>query len=89
MSRPSTLRASARVRPVKPSGAVRSMTPPPSRVQSFISLLDFTPEAIERCLGLATELKTATRGGRARGVHAARPAGTSRCSSTSRRCARA
>jgi ornithine carbamoyltransferase len=39
------------------------MTPPPSRVQSFISLLDFTPEAIERCLGLATELKTARAAG--------------------------
>ena len=63
MSRPSTLRASARVRPVKPSGAVRSVTPPPSRVQSFISLLDFTPDAIERCLGLATELKTARAAG--------------------------
>jgi ornithine carbamoyltransferase len=63
MNRPSTLRASARVRPVKPSGAARSMTPPPSRVQSFISLLDFTPDAIERCLGLATELKTARAAG--------------------------
>jgi len=63
MSRPSTLRASARVRPVKPSGSARSMTPPPSRVQSFTSLLDFTPEAIERCLGLATELKTARAAG--------------------------
>ena len=63
MNRPSTLRASARVRPVKPSGAARSVTPPPSRVQSFISLLDFTPDAIERCLGLATELKTARAAG--------------------------
>ena len=63
MNRPSTLRASARVRPVKPSGAARSITPPPSRVQSFISLLDFTPDAIERCLGLATELKTARAAG--------------------------
>jgi ornithine carbamoyltransferase len=32
-------------------------------VQSFISLLDFTPDAIERCLGLATELKTARAAG--------------------------
>src|SRR6185436_6255842 len=63
MSRPSTLHASTRVRAVKPSGAARSMTPPPSRVQSFISLLDFTPEAIERCLALATELKTARAAG--------------------------
>ena len=63
MSRPSTLRASARVRPVEPSDAARSVTPPPSRARSFISLLDFTPEAIERCLGLATELKTARAAG--------------------------
>jgi len=59
MSRPSTLRASARVRALKP-------TPPvtPMRARSFISLGDFTPEAIDRCLELAAELKAARAAGR-------------------------
>ena len=58
MSRPSTLRA-ARVRALKP-------TPPPApmKARSFISLGDFTPEAIDRCLELAAELKAARAAGR-------------------------
>jgi len=59
MSRPSTLRAGARVRALKP-------TPPaaPMKARSFISLGDFTPEAIDRCLELAAELKAARAAGR-------------------------
>jgi ornithine carbamoyltransferase len=60
MSRPSTLRASGRIRAVKPS---RPAAPPP-RARSFISLGDFTPEAIDRCLELAAELKIARAEGR-------------------------
>ena len=44
------------------SDAARSVTPPPSRAQDFLSLLDFTPK-LERCLGLAAELKTARAAG--------------------------
>jgi len=59
MSRPSTLRAGARVRALKP-------TPPPApmKARSFISLGDFTPEAIDHCLELAAELKAARAAGR-------------------------
>ncbi len=59
MSRPSPLRASARVRALKP-------TPPPApmKARSFISLGDFTPEAIDHCLELAAELKAARAAGR-------------------------
>jgi ornithine carbamoyltransferase len=41
-------------------------TPPatPMRARSFISLGDFTPEAIDRCLELAAELKAARAAGR-------------------------
>jgi ornithine carbamoyltransferase len=64
MSRPSTLRAGGRVRALKP-------TPPPApmKARSFISLGDFTPEAIDRCLELAAELK-ATRAAGRRGDYA-------------------
>jgi ornithine carbamoyltransferase len=59
MSRPSTLRASARVRALKPT-----LPPAPMKARSFISLGDFTPEAIDRCLALAAELKAARTAGR-------------------------
>jgi ornithine carbamoyltransferase len=59
MSRPSTLR-SARVRPLKAS---RPAPPEPTRARSFISLADFTPAAIERCLELAGDLKAARAAG--------------------------
>jgi ornithine carbamoyltransferase len=57
MSRPSTLRASARVRALKPS-------PAPMKARCFISLGDFTHEAIDRCLELAADLKAARAAGR-------------------------
>jgi ornithine carbamoyltransferase len=61
MSRPSTLRASARVRPLKAS---RPGPPAPPRARSFISLADFTPEAVDQCLELAADLKAARAAGR-------------------------
>ncbi len=61
MSRPSTLRASARVRALKPTPPA---PPVPMKARSFISLGDFTPEAIDRCLELAAELKASRAAGR-------------------------
>ena len=63
MSRPSMLRASTRVRAAKPSS---TQPPSASRVRSFISLADFTPEAMDHCLDLAAELKRARSAGRPR-----------------------
>jgi ornithine carbamoyltransferase len=62
MSRSSTLRSGvARVRGLKPS---LPTSPGPLKARSFISLGDFTPEAIDRCLELAVELKAARAAGR-------------------------
>jgi ornithine carbamoyltransferase len=61
MSRPSTLRASTRMRALKPAPSSR---PVPFKARSFISLGDFAADAIERCLALAADLKAERAAGR-------------------------
>ena len=76
-------RASTRVRV-----ATADATPAPMKARSFISLGDFTPEAIDHCLELAAELKAARAPAVAATTRLSRIV-TSRSSSTSRHCARA
>ena len=56
MSRPSAARVPARIRPVKAPRVVRASMRP-AQVRSFVSLLDASPEEIERCLNLAADMK--------------------------------
>ena len=58
------------------------------RPSQFLSVLDLTPDELETCLDLAASMKAA-RARRPSAREAADRAVTSRCSSTSRRCARA
>jgi ornithine carbamoyltransferase len=60
MSRPSAARVPTRIRPVKSPRVVRA-SGAPARARSFVSLLDASPEAVERCLDLAAEMKAARR----------------------------
>jgi len=62
MSRPSATRAPARIRPVKSSRVLRASMVP-HRARSFVSLLDVSPEDVDRCLRLAAELKATRRSG--------------------------
>jgi ornithine carbamoyltransferase len=58
MSRPSAARVPARIRPVKAPRVVRASMRP-AQVRSFVSLLDASPEEIERCLNRAADMKAA------------------------------
>jgi ornithine carbamoyltransferase len=60
MSRPTAARVPARLRPVKTSRVLRASIVP-HHARSFVSLLDVTPEDVDRCLRLAAELKATRR----------------------------
>jgi ornithine carbamoyltransferase len=60
MSRPTALRATSRIRQVKPAGR----TLPATLTRSFLSLRDLTAGDLERCLSHAADLKAARAGGR-------------------------
>jgi ornithine carbamoyltransferase len=60
MSRPTAARVPARLRPVKTSRVLRASIVP-HRARSFVSLLDVSPEDVDRCLRLAAELKATRR----------------------------
>lgn len=57
MSRPSSARANARVQPIEAPGPARVARHEGRRARSFLSLLDFTHDELDRCLTLAGRLK--------------------------------
>jgi ornithine carbamoyltransferase len=60
MSRPIAARVPTRIRPVKAPRVVRASMRP-AQTPSFLSLLDASPDEIERCLNLAADMKAARR----------------------------
>lgn len=65
MTRPTTARL--RVSPLKMNRPVRASRASASGARSFLSIADFTPDDLRRCLLLAAELKQARAAGRRRG----------------------
>ena len=82
--RPSLAEAQTESFPV----AAADRTHVPVDAKDFLSVLDLTHDELERVLDLAAELKRDRATSRAQ-VRSRWPAGTSRCCSRSRRCARA